>query len=149
MRLNPKSSLVKRRAEAGFSLIELMVVILIMGLLATTILVTLAPVGDQSRTTKVQADIAALESALEMYNLDMSRYPAPEAGLAALRQPPAGADAASYRPGGYIKRLRDDPWGNPYQYAAPGPRSASPYDLFSSGPDGQAGTADDIGNWGE
>nr|WP_321361815.1 type II secretion system major pseudopilin GspG [uncultured Hyphomonas sp.] len=136
-----------RRKDAGFSLVELMVVIFIMGLLATLVIINVAPVGEQSRVGKVRADIAAFESALEMYSLDMYAYPSAEAGLAALKTPPAGADIATYRPGGYVKRLRDDPWGNPYQYVVPGVRSGGAYDLYSSGPDGKAGTADDIGNW--
>ncbi len=136
-----------RRKDAGFSLVELMVVIFIMGLLATLVIINVAPVGEQSRVGKVRADIAAFESALEMYSLDMYAYPSAEAGLAALKTPPAGTDIATYRPGGYVKRLRDDPWGNPYQYVVPGVRSGGAYDLYSSGPDGKAGTADDIGNW--
>ena len=137
----------RRPKDAGFSLVELMVVIFIMGLLATLVIINVAPVGEQSRVGKVRADIAAFESALEWYSLDMYSYPNAEAGLAALKKPPAGADIATYRPGGYVKRLRDDPWGNPYQYDVPGQRSGGAYDVYSSGPDGKAGTADDIGNW--
>jgi general secretion pathway protein G len=82
-----------------------------------------------------------------MYSLDMYAYPSADAGLAALKTPPAGADATTYRPGGYVKRLRDDPWGNPYRYDVPGQRSGGAYDVYSAGPDGKPGTADDIGNW--
>ena len=96
---------------------------------------------------KVKADIASLESALEMYSLDMYSYPDPAAGLFALTTAPANA-SANYRPGGYIKRLRPDPWGNDYQYITPGARSGTAFDLFSAGPDGEPGTGDDIGNWG-
>jgi general secretion pathway protein G len=137
----------KPRKDSGFSLVELMVVIFIMGLLATLVIINVAPVGEQSRVGKVRADIAAFEGALEMYSLDMYAYPSADAGLTALKTPPAGADVATYRPGGYIKRLRDDPWGNPYQYDVPGQRSGTGYDVYSSGPDGKPGTADDIGNW--
>lgn len=136
-----------RRREAGFSLVELMVVIFIMGLLATLVIVNVAPVGEQSRIGKVRADIAAFESALEMYSLDMYAYPGPDAGLAALKSPPAGADMSTYRPGGYVKRMRDDPWGNPYHYDMPGQRSGGAYDVYSAGPDGKPGNEDDIGNW--
>lgn len=132
---------------AGFSLVELMVVVFIMGLLATLVIMNVAPVGDQSRVSKVKADIASLESALEMYSLDMYSYPDPAAGLFALTTAPANA-SANYRPGGYIKRLRPDPWGNDYQYITPGARSGTAFDLFSAGPDGEPGTGDDIGNWG-
>jgi general secretion pathway protein G len=142
-----KNRRTQRRKEAGFSLVELMVVIFIMGLLATLVIINVAPVGEQSRVGKVRADIAAFESALEMYSLDMFTYPSADAGLAALKTPPAGANIATYRPGGYIKRLRNDPWGNPYHYDLPGQRSGGAYDIYSAGPDGKAGTADDIGNW--
>lgn len=137
----------KRRRDDGFSLIELMVVVLIMGLLATTIVLTLAPVGEQSRVTKARSDVASLESALEMYNLDMSRYPGADQGLDALLSTAAGANTPGFRQGGYIKRLSKDPWGQDYQYVVPGARSASAFDVFSAGPDGQAGNSDDIGNW--
>ena len=137
----------KRRKEAGFSLVELMVVIFIMGLLATLVIVNVAPVGEQSRVSKARSDVAAFESALEMYSLDMYAYPSTDAGLASLKTPPAGVEATTYRPGGYIKRMRDDPWGNPYQYNMPGLRSGGAYDVFSAGPDGKPGTEDDIGNW--
>lgn len=135
------------RKDAGFSLVELMVVVFIMGLLATLIVINVAPATDQSRVGKARSDIAALESALDMYNLDMYSYPSADQGLTALSIAPAGAQAAQYRPGGYIKRLRTDPWGNAYQYAYPGTRSGGAYDVFSPGPDGQAGNEDDIGNW--
>ncbi len=134
-------------SEAGFSLVELMVVVFIMGLLATLIVVNVAPVGDQSRVTKAQGDISTIEQALEQYSLDMYTYPDQSNGLAALKTAPAGVDTARYRPGGYIKRLRDDPWGNPYQYVRPAQRSGGQYDIYSTGPDGEAGNDDDIGNW--
>jgi len=137
----------RRHGEAGFSLVELMVVVFIMGLLATLIIINVAPVGEQSRVTKVQSDISAFENALEQYSLDMLGYPSPDIGLGALRTAPSGVDATRYRPGGYIKRLRDDPWGNAYEYTMPGQRSGTRYDVFSRGPDGEAGTEDDIGNW--
>lgn len=94
-----------------------MVVVFIMGLLATLIVVNVAPATDQSRIGKAHSDIAALESALDMYNLDMYGYPSADQGLAALSTAPTGAQAAQYRPGGYIKRMRTDPWGNEYEYA--------------------------------
>lgn len=139
-----------RRAQSGFSLVELMVVVFIMGLLATLIIVNVAPVGDRSRITKARADIASLENALEQYSLDLHRYPSQAEGLAALSSPPPGVDMALYRPGGYIRRVQNDPWGNPYQYVVPGSRSGGRYDLFSLGADGQPGGDGpdaDIGNW--
>ena len=143
----PETEQGRRNMSAGFSLVELMVVVFIMGLLATLIVINVAPATDQSRIGKAHSDSAALESALDMYNLDMYNYPSADQGLAALNTAPTGPQAAQYRPGGYIKRLRTDPWGNAYQYAYPGTRSGGAYDVFSTGPDGQAGTDDDIGNW--
>lgn len=140
----------KRQKESGFSLVELMVVVFIMGLLATLIIVNVAPVGDRSRVTKAQADISNLENALEQYSLDLYTYPSTDQGLAALSSPPAGIDATLYRPGGYIRRVQNDPWGNPYQYAFPGTRSGGRFEVFSLGADGQPGGEGnnaDIGNW--
>ena len=140
----------RRNLEAGFSLVELMVVVFIMGLLATLIIVNVAPVGDRSRISKVRSDIASLESALEQYSLDLYNYPSATEGLAALSAPPPGVDAAMYRKGGYVRRIQTDPWGNPYQYQIPGSRSGGRYDLFSYGADGQLGgegPSADIGNW--
>ena len=139
-----------RKSQAGFSLVELMVVVFIMGLLATLIIINVAPVGDQSRVTKARADIAALESALEQYSLDMYGYPTSNQGLDALVNAPAGVDAARYRPGGYVRSVRMDPWNNPYVYAVPGDRSGRGYDLYSFGADGEEGGEGlnaDIGNW--
>jgi len=140
----------RRRQEAGFSLVELMVVVFIMGLLATLLIVNVAPVGDRSRISKVRSDIASLESALEQYSLDLFNYPTSAQGLAALSSPPQGVDTALYRQGGYIRRVQMDPWGNPYQYQIPGTRSGGRYDVFSFGADGQPGGEGpdaDIGNW--
>ena len=96
-----------------------------------------------------QADIALIEQGLEMYRLDMFTYPRSEEGLAALQTPPAGlAQPDRYRRGGYLKRLPDDPWGKPYQYALPGQHGA--FDIYSLGADGApGGTGEnaDIGNW--
>lgn len=146
----PKSKPRLAHRQSGFSLVELMVVVFIMGLLATLIIVNVAPVGDRSRISKARSDIASLESALEQYSLDLYNYPSASAGLAALSAPPPGIDAALYRQGGYIRRVQMDPWGNPYQYQIPGARSGGRYDLFSLGADGQPGGEGpdaDIGNW--
>ncbi|OZB16094.1 MAG: type II secretion system protein GspG [Hyphomonas sp. 34-62-18] len=140
----------KRRRQAGFSLVELMVVVFIMGLLATLIIVNVAPVGDRSRVTKAKADISNLENALEQYSLDLYTYPSTDHGLAALSSPPPGIDTTLYRPGGYIRRVQNDPWGNPYQYTFPGVRSGGRFDVFSFGADGKPGGEGndaDIGNW--
>lgn len=140
----------KHRLQRGFSLVELMVVVFIMGLLATLIIVNVAPVGDRSRISKARSDIASLESALEQYSLDLYTYPSAADGLAALSRAPTGVDLSLYREGGYIRRVQMDPWGNPYQYQIPGTRSGGRYDLFSFGADGKPGGEGpdaDIGNW--
>lgn len=124
----------QRRGEKGFTLVELMVVIVIIGLLATVVLINVLPSQDKAMQTKARADIATLEQAMEMYRLDNFSYPA---DLNALVQPPAGADATRYRSGGYIKKLPSDPWNRPYQLAVPG--KAGPFDIISLGGDGAPG----------
>lgn len=122
------------RGEEGFTLVELMVVIVIIGLLATVVLINVLPSQDKAMQTKAQADIATLEQAMEMYRLDHFSYPA---DLNALVQPPAGGDSSRYRNGGYIKRLPSDPWNRPYQLAVPG--KSGPFDIISLGGDGAPG----------
>ncbi len=136
--------------EAGFSLTELMIVVFIMGLLATVIVVSTGGIFGQSRDAKARSDLQRIESALQMYNLDMGAYPSADDGLRSLVEAPAEANSARYRPGGYVSRLELDPWGNPYQYDTSGRRSGKAYDLFSFGADGQEGGEGedaDIGNW--
>ena len=139
----------KRDGEAGFTLTELMVVIFIIGLLATVVLINVLPSSDQARVEKARADIRLLEQALELYRMDMLVYPSTEQGLEALVEVPDGVErAANYREGGYVRRLPDDPWGNPYQYAYPGQHGM--LDIWSLGRDGREGGEEldaDIGNW--
>ncbi len=140
---------IRRRAEAGFTLVELMVVIVIIGLLATVVMINVLPAQDRALKEKAKADIALIEQAIEMYRLDNLTYPPAAQGLNALvAAPPEAAQSGRYRSGGYIKRLPADPWGNPYQYAFPGRHSA--FDIYSLGADGREGgegDAADIGNW--
>ena len=135
--------------EAGFTLVELMVVILILGLLTTVVVINVLPAQDKAMDQKAKTDIALLEQALERYRLDNFTYPPTGAGLQALVQPPVGlAHPERYPRGGYIKRLPDDPWGNPYQYHSPGEHGA--FDIISYGADGKPGGEGqdaDIGNW--
>ena len=126
-----------RKAEQGFTLVELMVVIVIIGLLATVVMINVLPSQDRAMATKARADIATLEQAMEMYRLDNLSYPAGGDGLNALVSPPPGAQPGRYRPGGYITSLPKDPWGRPYQFAVPGRRS--PFDIYSLGADGAPG----------
>ena len=137
------------RPARGFTLIELMVVIVIIGLLATVVVINVMPSQDRAMAEKARADVALLEQAMEAYRLDNLVYPATGQGLQALLSAPAGlARPERYRKGGYIRRLPADPWGNAYQYRLPGRRGA--FDVYSFGADGaEGGEAEnaDIGNW--
>ena len=137
------------RRQRGFTLVELMVVIVIIGLLATVVMVNVMPSQDRAMVEKARADVSVLEQAVETYRLENLAYPRTEQGLDALLRAPAGlARPERYRRGGYVRRLPADPWGNPYQYRQPGRKGA--FDIFSFGADGaEGGDGDnaDIGNW--
>ncbi|WP_404369289.1 type II secretion system major pseudopilin GspG [Sphingomonas sp. MMS24-J45] len=137
-----------RPSEQGFTLIELMVVIVILGLLAAIVTFNVLPLGDRGKITKAKADISTIESALDLYKLQNDGYPSNTDGLQALVSPPADADPAKYQRGGYIKKLPQDPWGRPYLYAAPGEHGE--VDVWTLGADkkpGGEGPNADIGNW--
>lgn len=136
-------------AQRGFTLIEVMVVVVILGILAAVVVPRVMDRPDQARITKVQNDIRAMESALNLYRLDNFNYPTTEQGLRALVERPSGDAARNWRNGGYIDRLQRDPWGNEYQYLRPG-RDNREFDLYSLGADGRPGGTGanaDIGNW--
>ncbi|MBB1089344.1 type II secretion system major pseudopilin GspG [Lysobacter sp. SG-8] len=137
------------RTLRGFTLVELMVVIVIIGLLSTVVMINVMPSQDRAMVDKARADVAVLEQALDTYRLDNLAYPRNDQGLQALLAPPAGlARPERYRTGGYIRRLPEDPWGNAYQYRAPGRSGA--FDVYSLGADGAEGgdgEGADIGNW--
>jgi general secretion pathway protein G len=138
--------LMNKRRQSGFTLLEVMVVIVILGILASLVVPNLMGNKEKADQQKAVSDIVALENALDMYKLDNNRYPTTEQGLDALVTKPSIDPAPrSYRDGGYIKRLPQDPWGNPYQLLSPG--QFGKIDIFSMGLDGEAGTDDDIGNW--
>ena len=132
--------------KKGFTLVELMVVIVIIGLLATVVAINVLPSQDRAMVGKAKADISVLEQAIETYRLDNLTFPD---DLQALVAAPAGlAQPERYRQGGYIRRLPADPWGNPYQYRAPGRRGAfEVYSFGADGSDGGEGDNADIGNW--
>lgn len=132
----------RKKSEAGFTLVELMVVIFIIGLLAAVVVINVMPSQDKAMTEKAKIDMATLSSALDMYRLDNLNYPQSEQGLQSLLVAPNGlAQPERYRAGGYIKKLPEDPWGRPYQYVVPGANGA-PYDIISLGADGQPGGED-------
>ena len=124
-------------AESGFTLVELMVVIVIIGLLATVVIINVMPATDKAAVTKAKADVSTLEQGVEMYRLNKLRYPSAAEGLQAVSAE------------GYVKRLPKDPWGKPYVYAAPG-KNGRAFDIYSYGADGREGGEGqdaDIGNW--
>jgi general secretion pathway protein G len=136
--------------RAGFTLVELMVVIVIIGLLATVVAINVLPSQDRAMTGKARADVATLEQAVETYRLDNLVFPTTQQGLQALVAPPAGlTQPERYRQGGYVRRLPEDPWGNPYQYRHPSAHGGQ-FDVWSWGADGREGGEGndaDIGNW--
>ena len=137
-----------RDKESGFTLVELMVVIVILGILATIVAINVIPFGDRARTTRAKSDIASIEAALDAYKLQNDQYPTTQQGLQALVTAPEGADAAKYQRGGYIKKLPVDPWNRPYLYSAPG--AHGDVDVWTLGGDdkegGEGGNAD-VTNW--
>lgn len=136
----------KNLQQKGFTLLEIMVVIVILGVLASMVVPNLMGNKDKADRQKVVSDVIALENALDMYRLDNSVYPSTDQGLEALIEEPSGSpEPRNYRDGGYIKRLPEDPWGNEYILNSPGENGK--IDILSVGPDGEEGTDDDIGNW--
>ena len=141
-----RRSLQKR--SAGFTLLEIMVVVIIIGVLAATIIPQFMGTTHDAKVSAAKADVAQLENALERFNLHMDRYPTMDEGLKVLVESPTGEDKKWRGP--YIKLLRPDPWGNPYQYRVPGMHHATTFDVWSRGADGQDGGEGpnaDIGNW--
>jgi general secretion pathway protein G len=137
------------RAASVFTLIEVLVVIVILGILAALVVPRVLERPDEARIVAAKSDIASIMSALKLYRLDNQRYPSAEQGLNALvaapTQPPV---PPNWKPNGYLERLPKDPWGHPYQYLNPGLRGE--IDVFSFGADGQpggTGAAADIGSW--
>ena len=132
----------------GFTLIEIMVVVIIIGLLAAVIVPSVMRRVDDAKVAKAKEDIQSLETALQMYYIDNSKYPTNEQGLNALVQQPTDPSIKNWK-APYIERISKDPWGSDYQYVFPGTHGKA-YDLFSLGADGQPGGEGinaDIGNW--
>lgn len=135
--------------SAGFTLIEVMVVIVILGVLAALVVPKVMSRPDEARVMAARQDVASLMQALKLYRLDNKRYPTTEQGLMALvSKPSSGPAADNWKAEGYVERLPQDPWGQAYQYLNPGLRAE--IDVFSFGADGEPGGEGnnaDIGNW--
>ena len=135
-------------SDGGFTLIEIMVVVIILGVLAATILPQFKGMTHDAKVGTAKATIAELESAVERFNINYDRYPTTEEGLKVLVEPPS-SDDKQWR-GPYIKLLRLDPWGVDYQYRSPGVHQKSGFDLWSRGgdkADGGEANGEDIVNW--
>ena len=130
----------------GFTLVELMLVVIIIGILVAMVAPRLTGKSQQARIAASQADINAhLSTALDLFELGVGRFPTTQEGLAALRTSPSGATGWK---GPYLKRdVPKDPWGRKYAYRSPGQHNREDYDLFSHGPDGVEGGDDDVTNW--
>ena len=139
----------RQRVQRGFTLVEIMVVVVIIGILGALVVPKLLGRTGESRVTAAKVDISTLNQALKLYKLDNQRYPTTEQGLQALIQKPTSGPAANgWKAGGYLEKLPKDPWGNPYQYLSPGMHGE--VDVFSFGADGQPGGEGedaDVGSW--
>jgi general secretion pathway protein G len=135
--------------QRGFTLLEVMVVVVILGILAALVVPRIISRPDEARAIAARQDIASLMQALKLYRLDNQRYPSTEQGLQALVTRPSSAPLANnWKAGGYVERLPNDPWGHPYQYLNPGVRGE--LDVFSFAADGAPGGEGndaDIGSW--
>jgi len=139
----------KYKKISGFTLVEILVVVVILGILAAVVVPRVMDQPDRARVTKARADVQALVTSLNLYRLDNHQYPSTNQGLQALVARPGGQpEAVNWKAGGYIDRLPADPWGNDYQFLNPGVHGE--IDVWSLGADGALngeGISSDIGNW--
>ena len=144
-----KKSIQIKQHQSGFTLIEVIVVVVILGILAAVVVPNVVNRTGQAQTVKAKQDIRALESALQMYRVDNFNYPNTDQGLVALAEKPSSQpEPKNWQPGGYVKKVPKDPWGNDYQYLSPGENGE--FDIYSLGKDGRPGGEGenaDIGNW--
>jgi general secretion pathway protein G len=137
------------KQQSGFTLIEIMIVVVILGILAAIVVPNVMDSPDEARIVKAKQDIRTLEGSLNLYKLDNFNYPSTEQGLEALVSKPTGIpEAKNWKKNGYLKKLPKDPWGNDYLYLSPGVNSQ--IDIFTYGADGRKGgegNDEDIGNW--
>lgn len=144
-----KSICMNKKQSAGFTLLEIMIVVVILGILGALIIPNIMSSPDEARVTVTRTDIQAIGNALNMYKLDNFVYPDTNLGLEALVTKPS--NVKKWREGGYLPRLPKDPWGNEYLYISPGANGRG-YDLYSLGADGAEGgeaAAADITSWEE
>jgi general secretion pathway protein G len=134
-----------QKSTRAFTLVEIMVVVIILGILAATIIPQFIGTTYDAKVSATKAHIAELESAVERFYVHMDRYPTMEEGLKVLVEAPA--DAENKWRGPYINQLRSDPWGHPYQYNIPGTHHPTRFDILSKGPDSGEGKGTEIGNW--
>ena len=127
-----------RKRQSGFTLIEIMVVVVILAVLGALVVPKILENVDKARVTRAQSDIRAIQTALDLYRLDNFKYPTTEQGLQALVTQPNDPTITNWRAGGYLPSLPKDPWGNPYQYQSPG-ADGRDYDIISYGRDGKPG----------
>src|SRR5262245_35941859 len=138
------------KKHSGFTLVEVMVVVVILGILAAVVLPKIMGRPDEARVTAAKADISVIMQALKLYRLDNQFYPSTDQGLSALvTRPASNPQPLNWKQGGYLERLPNDPWGRPYQYLNPGLKGE--IDVYSLGADGQQGGEGvnaDVGSWG-
>ena len=134
------------KKQSGFSLLEVMVVLVIIGMILSIVAPNIMGQQEEAALDKAGLDIQQLEDAMNMYKLKNKKYPTTEQGLEALvSKTTIDPVPRRFPEGGFISKLPEDPWGNPYQLVSPG--EMGKIDIFSMGPDGEVGTDDDIGNW--
>ncbi len=141
---NLNKNRIYRHSRYGFTLVEMLLVLVILGVLAAIVYPKVAGRGEQARITSTKTQIAAFKTALNLFEVDNGYYPKGRNGLMDLVEKPR--DAVNWH-GPYLENLPKDPWGNDYIYEFPGKHNPNSYDIMSLGPDGQSGTDDDIGNW--